>query len=163
VIDVRVLTRDDWALWREVRLAALTEAPQAFGAALADHQGDRDRPEGWQARLELAGSCNLVAHVGDRAVGMAGGVPTDDTGVVELISMWVAPAARGLGVGVRLIEAIEQWATRRGATALRLTVVEDNAPAADLYRRAGFAPSGAPITLMPDGVRREVVLEKVLR
>ncbi|MFI6820331.1 hypothetical protein ACIBJE_05175 [Micromonospora sp. NPDC050187] len=41
MVDVRVLGVGDWKLWRELRLAALAEAGYAFGAQLADWQGDR--------------------------------------------------------------------------------------------------------------------------
>ncbi|MGW4487749.1 hypothetical protein ACWEOE_28355 [Amycolatopsis sp. NPDC004368] len=40
--DIRVLTADDWREWRALRSRALTEAPEAFGASLADWQGDGD-------------------------------------------------------------------------------------------------------------------------
>ncbi|MFJ1458216.1 GNAT family N-acetyltransferase [Nocardia sp. N2S4-5] len=42
MIEMRVLTADNWMLWRELRLQALAEAPQAFGSRLADWQGDGD-------------------------------------------------------------------------------------------------------------------------
>ena len=61
VIELRTLTADDWPVWRELRLAALAEAPDAFGSRLADWQGEGDREERWRARLNLAGSYNIVA------------------------------------------------------------------------------------------------------
>lgn len=51
VIELRVLTPDHWPAWRELRLAALAEAPYAFGSRLADWQGDRDREQRWRDRL----------------------------------------------------------------------------------------------------------------
>jgi hypothetical protein len=36
VIDVRELSPDDWQVWRVLRLAALEEAPYAFGSQLSD-------------------------------------------------------------------------------------------------------------------------------
>ena len=162
VIEMRVLTPDDWPLWRGLRLAALAEAPYAFGSRLADWQGDGDREERWRARLAIPGSYNLVAVLGGRPVGMASGVPATDDGVVELISMWVAPAARGRGVGDRLMAAVEHRARQVHARTVRLAVVPDNGSAIALYRRNGFTDTGRRGDLMPDGVRREHVMAKTL-
>lgn len=95
VIDLRVLTADDWQLWRELRLAALAEAPDAFGSRLADGQGDGDREERWPSRLAIQGSHHLVAELAGIPVGMASGVPAADPRAKELIAMWVSPSARG--------------------------------------------------------------------
>ena len=64
MIELRVLTPDDWRTWRRLRLAALAEAPYAFGSRLADWQGDGDREERWRARLGIPGSFNVVAVLG---------------------------------------------------------------------------------------------------
>jgi hypothetical protein len=61
VIELRVLTPDDWPSWRELRLAALAEAPYAFGSRLADWQGDHDREQRWRDRLGIPGSYNVIA------------------------------------------------------------------------------------------------------
>ena len=42
VIEMRVPVPDDWRTWRALRLAALAEAPTAFGSQLADWQGKGD-------------------------------------------------------------------------------------------------------------------------
>lgn len=93
---------------------------------------------------------------------MASGVPGDD-GIPELISMWVSPAARGKGVGDRLVESVAQWARQQGATALGLEVVEDNEKATALYRRSGFADADELAGPLPDSVHREKVMVKLLR
>ncbi|MBU7600615.1 hypothetical protein JGS22_024025 [Streptomyces sp. P38-E01] len=41
---------------RLLRLAALAEAPYAFGTTLAQWQGEGDRPDRWRARLATPGS-----------------------------------------------------------------------------------------------------------
>lgn len=56
VLELRRLSPDDWALWRVLRLAALTDAPEAFGSRLADWQGGNDREDRWRDRLRLPGS-----------------------------------------------------------------------------------------------------------
>jgi ribosomal protein S18 acetylase RimI-like enzyme len=138
VPEIRVLTPEDWPLWRQARLAALAQAPEAFGSKLSDWQGDGDREERWRARLELAGSCNLIATRNGVPVGMASGIPGEDSDTAELISMWVAPAARGQRVGDALVERVAAWAVARGAGHLMLAVKAGNEPAIGLYRRHGF-------------------------
>ncbi|MEU5155748.1 GNAT family N-acetyltransferase [Glycomyces sp. NPDC021274] len=138
MIDVRVLSADDWPLWRRLRLAALAEAPYAFTSRLADWQGPSDTEARWRARLAGTNTHDLVAEDRSSPVGMASGIATEDPGIVELISMWVAPEARGRGVGDALIGAVEQWARRSGAGTLRLSVAAGNPAAAALYRRNGF-------------------------
>ncbi|MGA3486448.1 N-acetyltransferase family protein [Micromonosporaceae bacterium DT55] len=158
MIEARVLSEDDWKLWRELRLAALTEAPYAFGAQLSDWQGDGDREERWRGRLTIPGSYNVVAVLDGQPVGMASGVPTDQDGVVEVISMWVAPAGRGRGVGDHLLRTVEEWARHAGAGTLRLSMAEGNDHAWALYERHGFRTTGELGGLMPDGIHREHVM-----
>ncbi|WP_039938145.1 GNAT family N-acetyltransferase [Streptomyces himastatinicus] len=153
MVRLRVLTPEDWPLWREVRLAALTDAPHAFKTTLADwHRGGEER---WRARLEMPGAFHVVALRDGRAVGVAGGVPGEG-GVRELRSVWVGPEARGHGVGDRLIGAVEGWARRSGGTTLTLGVFPGNDAAIALYRRNGF------VDLSSDGVTGERLMVKAL-
>jgi ribosomal protein S18 acetylase RimI-like enzyme len=159
-LEIRVLGPEDWRVWRELRLAALEDAPSAFGSRLADWQGEGDREERWRARLGIPGSHNVVAALNGEPVGMASGVPGAQDGVVELISMWVDPGARGRGVGDHLIRAVERWALRLRAEVVQLAVAPGNEHAAALYRRNGFEDTGELGDLMPDGVRRERIMSK---
>ena len=129
---IRVVGPDDWAEWRDLRLAALREAPEAFGATLADWANAPE--ERWRARLE--GTFNVVADLGE-PVGMATGFPHD--GEVELGTLWVAPPARGRGVGDALVRAIVCWADPRQVV---LQVADGNTAAQALYRRLGFTGTG---------------------
>ncbi|WP_017600952.1 GNAT family N-acetyltransferase [Nocardiopsis lucentensis] len=161
MLELRTVEPGEWSLWRELRLSALAEAPYAFGSTLAEWQGSGDREERWRARLSIPGAHDLVALLDGRPVGMASGVP-GEADSVELISMWVTPAARGRGVGDHLIWAVERWGQRRGARTLRLSVLPNNDRAAALYERHGFADTGELGDLLPDSVRRERVMAKSL-
>ena len=68
---------------------------------------------------------------------MAGGYQ-EAPGVVELISMFVRPQARGRGVGAALIDAVIGWARARDASSVHLWVTETNSRARLLYERQGF-------------------------
>jgi ribosomal protein S18 acetylase RimI-like enzyme len=147
-VELHVLSPDDWETWRLIRLQALAEAPYAFGSRLAEWEhADESR---WRARLGLEGSHNVVAFAGGTPVGMATGVPGDDPAVAELISMYVAPAARGSGLAERLLDAVERWAVGQGARTLCLDVRADNHPALRAYERQGFAVTGEVERSTPD-------------
>lgn len=59
-------------------------------------------------------------------------------GAVELTYVGVAPAARGAGLGGRLLTEFHRAARAAGHTAVVLSVEADNVPALALYRKAGF-------------------------
>src|SRR5690348_12584381 len=103
-VEIKRLTADDWQLWRVVRRRALQDAPEAFGATLADWDGELDVESRWRARLETV-PFNVVACFEGEPVGQVSGTAPDDDGRVELISMFVAPEARGRGIGRALIGA----------------------------------------------------------
>ncbi|SCK22325.1 Ribosomal protein S18 acetylase RimI [Streptomyces sp. WMMB 714] len=160
MVRVRVLTTDDWPLWRDVRLAALAEAPRSFKSRIEDwHWGGEER---WRARLAMLGAHNIVAFLRGQAVGMASGLPVDSD-ACELRSVWVSPEARGSGVGDLLVAVVEAWARRSGATTLRLAVIPGNEPAMTLYQRHGFDFSGELGDLLSDDGVRERMMVKILR
>jgi GNAT superfamily N-acetyltransferase len=85
-----------------------------------------------------------VAEVDGEQVGLAVGKPSYD-GLRQrrdLISMWVHPAHRGRGIATRLLRSVIEWAAEDGALEVALWVADGNAPAAAVYRRAGFVPTG---------------------
>jgi ribosomal protein S18 acetylase RimI-like enzyme len=156
-----------------MRLAALAESPGAFGSRLADWLGDGDREDRWRGRLSIPGSRNVVAALRGEPSGMASGVPLSpaprarpprERGAVELISLWVAPSARGHGVADALIEDIAAWAATLRSPALWLTVRENNTPAIALYRRRGFEHTGDRVPDEDDtgAAAEEIVLRRPL-
>ena len=161
-IELRTLSVDDWREWRSVRLAALTDAPGAFGSRLqewADAPDDR-----WRDRLSIPGAIDLLAvnTDGNVPVGMATGTPSKDRASrAELISMWVDPAVRSRGVATALITAIANWAATIGAATLALSVMPDNVAARRTYERNGFAVSDEPGDLLQGG-QRELVMVRDL-
>jgi ribosomal protein S18 acetylase RimI-like enzyme len=79
----------------------------------------------------------LVARLHDGPVG-CGAVKLHGRDPAEIKRMWVAPEARGLGVGRRLLTALEGEAVARGATATRLETNRSLGEAVSLYRSAGY-------------------------
>ena len=56
----------------------------------------------------------------------------------QIKRMWVAPKARGLGVGRRILAELERHATERGATEIQLETNRVLTEAQQLYRSAGY-------------------------
>ena len=52
--------------------------------------------------------------------------------------MWVAPAARGIGLGRRLLQELERLAREAGVEVLRLETNRSLGEAIALYRSGGF-------------------------
>lgn len=66
-------------------------------------------------------------------------------GAIVIEQLFVVPGHERRGVGHRLLEYVEGYAIAERAPALRIVVEEDNVPARDFYRRAGFVPVDAEL------------------
>ncbi|WP_342215419.1 GNAT family N-acetyltransferase [Nocardia cyriacigeorgica] len=82
----------------------------------------------------------FVAEEHDTVLGSAA-VRVGEAGA-EVVSVWVSPATRGTGISDRLLSAAFDWARADGHPNLRLSVLDDNEPARDLYRRNQFVETG---------------------
>jgi GNAT superfamily N-acetyltransferase len=153
---LRRLAPTDWAAFRSVRLAALRDAPEAFGSTAAD--AEKLQEVEWRRRLEQRAV--FMAESAGQGVGLVAGIAGDQPGEGELISMWVAPAWRGQGVGDRLVEAVLVWATGEGFTSVGLWVANGNPRAEQLYARHGFDATGR---VQPMGEERLDRLEFEMR
>jgi DNA-binding MarR family transcriptional regulator len=81
--------------------------------------------------------CFLIAYLDGEPVGCGGvkhlpGCPSD------IKRMWVSPSARGLGLGRRLLEELEQRVRDSGATVARLETNRVLVEAIALYGSAGY-------------------------
>lgn len=139
-ITVRQLNEDQWPEWRSLRLTALATDPSAFGSTLAEWSGPGDVEDRWRRRLRGV-ALNLLADLDGQTVGMASASMPED-GTAEILSMWVAPQARGRGVGDALVVAALRWIRANGGLRAALDVREANGPAIALYRRHGFCDDG---------------------
>ena len=145
-MDILRLATGDADCLRAIRLRALRDAPEAFGTTFAEAAAWP--MESWTRQLaELA---TFIAVIDGADVGLARGGPHDGKpGAAILLSMWVAPEARGKGVGDALIDSVIAWARGEGFSRLLLEVGDHNEPAIALYARKGFRPTGATSTLPP--------------
>jgi GNAT superfamily N-acetyltransferase len=152
--EIRRVQAGEWAAYRQVRLAALAEAPYAFSTTLEQESAKDDAY--WQDRA-AHGIPMFIAWQDGEPAGLAGAfvVPQEELppGVRRtwhLVSMWVSPAQRGTGLAERLVQAVTGAARADGATRLILWVTDVNERARAFYGRLGFRPTGARQLVRPD-------------
>jgi GNAT superfamily N-acetyltransferase len=139
--SVRLLGEDDWATFREIRLRSLLDSPDAYGSTYGEESSQTERAwRDWTAGRWRGGAAAVfLATDNGRTVGTATGAEYDEErGQAHVYAMWVAPDARGAGVGRRLVDAVAGWATHRGCTRLVLNVTETNETARAFYGACGF-------------------------
>jgi ribosomal protein S18 acetylase RimI-like enzyme len=161
-VRLRRLRADEVEPLRELRLRALREDPGAFAESFEQAQA---RPlEDWASWAADESLVIIVAIDGERWVGMVACRMLDEKpGSTWLTALWVDPGVRGAGLGARLIEAVAEWSRERGAMAIELSVTTNNAAAAALYARCGFAEIGRRRPLPADPSRTEVFLSRPVR
>ena len=165
-MHIRKLLPADAAEFREFRLRALREHPDAFTSSfeeesrrpLADTEKRLD-PQGastmWAAFVNGPGSLASDSAPSDNVVAMAGmvGLTRESRDKNRhkgtLVAMYVAPEYGRMGLGRALVDAVIQEAVTTGIELLVLTVTDGNQAASALYERAGFETFGVE----PDAVR----------
>ena len=156
-MTLRRLRPDEVEPLRELRLRALRVDPGAFAETYEEAEA---RPlEAWASWAADESRVIVVASEGERWVGMVACRLLDETSS-WLTALWVEPTARGAGLGLRLIDAVAEWARERGRTAVELSVTTNNAAAEAFYARAGFAETGRRRPLPSDTSRTEVFLSR---
>ena len=152
-VSVRALGGEDWQAYRDMRLAALAEAPEAFTGS---YESERELDEAfWRTRM--ARSARLLATVDDDPVGIVSvGEAAPD--VAELFGMWVVPGSRGGGVAWRLMEAASEHARQQGRRALQAWVSTDNGRAVAFFSSYGFRPSDHRRPMTTDAAVEELAM-----
>lgn len=83
----------------------------------------------------------VVARLFGEPIG-CGALRTLGPRIGEIKRMWIAPGARGLGLGRRLLNELERIARRRGLRAIRLDTNDSLKEALRLYRSSGYRKIG---------------------
>lgn len=144
-IHIRSTTEEDWQELKRIRLAALQDAPEAFGVSFASASAYTD--QAWRDRAAGRGPARFIlAFNGDTAVGMVGHVP-DEHQQQNLIAMWVAPSERGSPTAGRLVDSVKA----QGFPRILLDVAPSNVRAAAFYQKHGFTflPQWEPLESHP--------------
>jgi GNAT superfamily N-acetyltransferase len=146
LIHIDALAPEQWVTWRDMRLRALADAPDAFGETLAQ-ASQRSDAEWIEAMQPKTGEHRLIALEGAEPIGMCFVNVKGDT--AWLYAMWVDPGHRGKGCGAMLLHRAIAIAREQGRRTLRLRVTSSNAAPRRLYRLKGFTETGEVTPLRP--------------
>jgi GNAT superfamily N-acetyltransferase len=164
-VEIRRLRAGEAARFRELRLRALQDSPDAFASS---YEGEAELPAAHWERLAEASERALteivfVAEEDDAWLGTAGGyLHEHEPGAAGLWGMWVAPEARRRMLASHLADAVAAWARARKALTLELSVTDRSEAAAALYERLGFVPTGETKPLASNPEILEVSLSRLL-
>lgn len=137
---VKKLSKDDWRGYRDVRLEALKESPDAFGSSYSENIGRSDQY--WMNKLSLLDEKkekNFFCAVLDNGNFISiGGAYQDNNNEWNIIAMYAKKEYRGLGAGSLLFSKIldELRGKKVKKVFLRVNVIK--VPAVSLYKKFGF-------------------------
>lgn len=143
-IRIRRTTENDGALLRRLRVAALTDAPYAFGARLEDVLAQSlasfDTTASRHAYSDT--STSFIAFVANEPVGMIGAFQEQQTPFRPFIcSLWVDPTHRGTFVASALVHTASSWLKPFSEQGVFAWVADSNQRASAFYRKLGFIPT----------------------
>lgn len=143
-MEIYKLIESDWAEYKELRLEALKNNPEAFGAS--HEESLRLHDEEWKKEFEDPGSFILVASEGGQIFAMVAAYQEDNVKMQHMAYVWgvyVRKTYRGQGVGQKLMEALlEELAQNKEIEKVDLNVNTAQLSAVRLYEKLGFEIAG---------------------
>ena len=125
--------------FKSIRLRSLKESPEAFGTRFETAVTWDD--SNWISQVEKLNT--FIAAIEGSDVGVVRSAKDENNPEIAwIISMWVAPEARGKKIASKLLHAIIEWAKKENLTGLKLNVVDSNKAAISLYEKHGFIANG---------------------
>ena len=155
IITIRQGQERDAQAYRELRLEALRNHPEAFSA---DYDVNEKRPIiFWVERMRSLGDQNMMffaIHEND-LVGMYGIYRGDSSKTRHsgtIVSVYVKSEWRGLHIAEALTEACIEWAREKEIIIVKLGVNATNTSAIRCYERCGFKTYGTePQAILANG------------
>ena len=158
-MSIRFLSASEWRLLRSARLAALRESPASFLSTFAKERQYGEQH--WQA--ELVHGAWLVGTGDGAAQALLGATRGADIPFADryLSYLWVAPPARGRGLGTKLVTEMLTHLREREVAGVWLWVMDGNDAANQLYRKIGFESTGLrkPLPHDPSRIEERLLLK----
>jgi len=130
-------------MWMTLQRQIDSYPPAAFGAADEDSQLETFVTM-FEHSLEMESSLMLVSTLDDTVVGTLSIYITERSGYADpatalLVSVWVNPEQRRLGIASKMLEMARRWAKSQDVISLQVGWHPANQPASEFWRAQGFA------------------------
>ncbi len=141
-IKVELLTAEQWARARELRLSSLRDSAHAFGGNLETESAHSESE--WRAKFETLNY--LVASVDgvDSAIMTVENLKGDFDATAWVGGCWSSPQYRGVGLLKAMMKFVDEHAQEKGWQRQGLGVWEDNFSAIAAYEKLDFVAMGEP-------------------
>lgn len=139
-MNLKILTPEDWRAWKDFRLQALHDAPDAF---LSSYDEEVLKPDNAFVH-DITNNTIFVGMSGDQIVACAGFYRMSPTRVNHrgiLWGMYTSPEYRRKGYADACINAVVKYA-KSHVIQLHLSCVITNTSALHLYEKHGFSKYG---------------------
>lgn len=139
-MNIRILTQEDWSIWKQFRLEALKNSPESFGSSYEEELNWSDS----EFQDTLNKNTVFGAFVNHTLIACAAfynmhSLKTKHRGFIW--GMYAKPEYRRKGVATALIQTVITYASSR-VTQLHITCVTNNLDALALYKKHGFKVYG---------------------
>jgi len=144
--EIRILTLDDVAAYRAIRLEMLESEPEAFGSSPEDHNKLSEEEIRRRLTADLAERFIFGAFVDGQLVGVAGFVREPQVKARHKGRIWgvyLKAELRGQGIGRRMLQSIlDRVHAIDGLEQILISVTTAQSAAQSLYRSLGFVSFG---------------------
>jgi ribosomal protein S18 acetylase RimI-like enzyme len=135
----------------QLRRAVASDLAALVTLENASFSGDKLSPQRIRHWLSASNAIVLVAVSGAALLGSCLVIRRADSPAARLYSIAIAAAARGQGLGGKLLKKAESVARTAGSAAMRLEVAAGNSAAIGLYQKLGYREFGRKRGYYEDG------------
>jgi len=149
---IRFLSPEQHAIYRRIRVEALSADPGAFGETLAAIQSRSDSDLVQWLSQAIVPERKAIAYIEEQGhcVAMCGfRLSDEDKSIGAFWGMFVSPPHRRKGYGRLLLEAAESWISEHDGGRVLARVAAPNDSAITFYRSCGYSIGGQKGTLRP--------------
>ena len=135
-IKLNLATESEYLRLKQIRLAALKDSPNSFGAK---YEVLKDRPDNyWQQLLKVSSWCLVSADSVDIGLLAVDRADKDRNSDCWLSGWWITPTHRGQGISKLMAQWVYELCRKNGWEKIGLGVWPDNKAAIAVYLKLGF-------------------------